>query len=49
MDDLDLIALAQLRLRPGGAAHDLAVVFDSEPFGRERKLADEIGEREFVR
>ena len=49
MDDLNLIAFAQLRLRPRGATHDLAIVFDGEPFGHERKLADEIGERKFLR
>ena len=49
MDDFNLIAFAQLGFRPRGATHDFAVMFDGEPLGRERKLADEIGQREFVR
>lgn len=49
MYDLDLISIPQRRLGPAGAAHDFAVEFDGEAFGRKRELADERIEREFFR
>ena len=49
MYDLHLIALAHRRLRPSGAAHDFAVEFDGEPFGRDREFADQFAERDLFR
>jgi len=48
MNDFDLVAITQLRLRPCGATHDLAVEFEGKPLGCEGQSADEIGEREFL-
>ena len=49
MNDFDLISVTQHRLSPACAAHDFAVEFDGEAFGRERELADECVERERLR
>ena len=49
MDDLNSVAFAHLCLRPRGAAHDFAIEFDGDAFGRERELPYEFAERERVR
>ena len=49
MHDLDAVVIRQMRLRPVGAAHDFAVEFDGDSFGRELKARDEFAEADFVR
>ena len=48
VDNLDAVAFGKRPQRPLGAAHDLAVEFDGEAFGREFELFDERVERAVV-
>jgi hypothetical protein len=45
MDNLDAVSFGEQGLGPVGAAHDFAVTFYGEAFGRERELFDEVKER----
>lgn len=48
VNDLKAVAVVDDGLRPVGAADDPSIEFDGEAFGRERQMADELGESDGV-